>query len=602
MSNQHKKIAARWAGGTAFLLCVLALAALLASDTIQKPEHLWLDTTMNGGTLTLEDAYDYSGPLTLTVVLPEWNSRWRPLLELNCTKAADVRLDGKPLGRTQTWDGRTLGNAFFTLPLDCAGKTVTVETNKDAAQSAPFLYLTDMEAMNQAVRTDTAKAAFPAAAFGMVSLFTLGLFFYGWTEGHHAWAMLLLSLAALGQTFYFHLAVRSPHTIPPQLYGLGLFVSRAALFSFPSLYLLSGMKKQRKLFFPFAVLPALLYFVIAGFQTIIPAFSTAAARIGELFYLTAAALLVCAIREYRNKNPLFRLFLPALLLSAAAVAAAYLLSALHTGSLRDYLDFLAVLIREHQPEHPLFWWNVLLLSLCCLASVLTQLKRMAKQKAQVQILSLQESLAKEQLAAVQESAASLRKMRHDTVNHYTVLQNLSQAGEWDSLKQYLNELLTQSQSIPALAYTPHPAVNAVLTVFLARAHKQGINVSCQADIPQTLPFLDTDLCTILMNLLQNALEANALAPPGAEKRLRAELRIRDAHLYIGIENTRFASVDFDSKAGLCRTTKPDQAAHGYGLRAVQSIARKYQSELLIEYPDGLFFAATALQMPKTSPK
>ena len=50
--------------------------------------------------------------------------------------------------------------------------------------------------------------------------------------------------------------------------------------------------------------------------------------------------------------------------------------------------------------------------------------------------------------------------------------------------------------------------------------KQGIKVEHEVSAPETLPFPDTELCTVLMNLLQNALDANALAPAGAEKWLR----------------------------------------------------------------------------------
>ena len=216
----------------------------------------------------------------------------------------------------------------------------------------------------------------------------------------------------------------------------------------------------------------------------------------------------------------------------------------------------------------------------------------------MQVLAARESMAQEQLAVVQESDESLRKMRHETVNHYTVLQKLSQAGAWDRLETYLDGLLSDVEAVPAMVYVAHPAINAVLTTILARAQKQGIKVEHEVSAPETLPFPDTELCTVLMNLLQNALDANALAPAGAEKWLRVSIHIRGAHLYIGVENPRFGPVKYDEKTGLCHTTKADRTVHGYGLKAVQDVAQKYQSELLLEFPTGMFSAATALQMPE----
>lgn len=595
---RRKKTLSRWTAGAAFALCVLALAALLASAAKQRRDYLFLQADINGSAMALDEAYHYSGALTLTVRLPEWESRWRPMLEVNATNAAEVFLDGERLGGSQAWDGTTLGNAFYMLPKDCAGRVVTVKSSKKAGEPVPFLYLTDLGTIQAITRANTAGAALPAAAFGMMTLFTLGLFFYSLAEGNRPFPVLLLSLASLGQTLYFYAVCRVEYTISPQLYGLILSLSRAILFAFPSLYLLLGMKKQRRLFLPFAVLPALIYFMIGGFQTVVPAFSAYAYRIGEVYYVTAAMLIVCAILEYRDKNPVFCLFVPALALSSAGIGAACLLSWLRSGWLFAYLQYLVQILRDHQPDTTLYWWNVLLLLLCFLISVLQQLQQMVAQETKLQMLSAQKSMAQEQLAAVMESADSLRRMRHETVNHYTVLQNLSRAGEWNRLEQYVSSLLADADAIPAIVYAAHPAINAVLISMLARAKKQGVKVSCQADVPQELPFSDTDLCTVLMNLLQNALDANALAPDGAGKWLHVDLHIRGAHLYIGVENARFAPVDYDGKSGVCRTTKPDRASHGYGLPAAQSVAHKYQSELLLEFPDGKFLAATALQMPK----
>lgn len=595
--GKQKGAVPRWLAGTAFLFCTMALTLLLASEVTPRRTRLWLESSVNGDEMTLDEIYAYDGALTLTVVLPEWESQWYPMLEISYTGEAEVFLDGKLMGHMEAWDGKTFGSAFFMLPRDCAGKTITLETTKAAGERLPSLFLTDSGILEETVSADAAKRTLPAAVFGMVSLLAFGLFFYGLTEGNRTWLSLLLGFAALGQMFYFHAQSRIGGILPPAFYGLGLHLSRALLFAFPIFFLLLSMKKCRKLFLPFAVLPALVYFVVAGFQTVVPAFSMVGSRIGEIFYVTAAALVVCAILEYRDENQVFRLFLPGLALSAAEIAAACLLSWLCGGRLLSYIQWLAAEVIWHRPDLPLYWWSTLLFLLCFLVSVLSQLRSMAAREAQLQALSARESMAQEQLAVVQESDESLRRMRHEAINHYTILQKLSQAKAWDRLEKYLDELLADAEAVPAMAYVAHPAINAVLTTILARAQKLGIKAEYEVSAPETLPFPDTELCTVLMNLLQNALDANALAPEGAKKWLRVCIHIRGAHLYIGVENPRFAPVKYDEETGLCHTTKENRTVHGYGLKTVQAVARKYQSELLLEFPDGLFSASTALQMP-----
>lgn len=598
--GKQKRTMPRWLAGTVFLISTIALAALLASEVTPRRTNLWLYASVNGSEMTLNESYDYSGALTLAVVLPEWGSRWYPMLEINYmgTDTAEVLLNGEVLGHLEAWDGKTLDRSFFMLPQDSTGKTVTLEMTKAAGEGLPSLFITDYGIIEETVRADTAGSALPAAAFGVVSLLALGLFCYSLTEGNCAWPVLLLGFAALSQTLYFHAESRGGYILPPELYGLELYLSRAVLFALPPFFLLLYMKKYRKLFIPFAVLPALAYFVVAGFQTLVPAFSMIGTRMGEVFYFTTAALVVCSILEYQDDNQVFRLFLMELTLSAAGIGAACLLSWLCGGELFSYMQWLLLQIIWHCPDLLLYWWNTLLLLLCFLVSVLSLLRSMAAQEAQMQALSARESLAQEQLAVVQESDESLRRIRHETVNHYTVLQKLSQAGAWDSLEQYLEGLLADVEAVPVMAYVAHPAINAVLTTILARAKKLGIKIEHEVSAPQALPFPDTELCTVLMNLLQNALDANALAPEGAEKWLRVRIHIRGAHLYIGVENPRFGPVKYDEKTGLCHTTKENQTIHGYGLKSVQAIARKYQSELLLEFPDGLFCASTALQIPE----
>lgn len=583
----------RWAGRLAagvFLLCAAALLWLLGTETVPRTEPVWLVPEA-----APEDLVSYAGPLELSYTLPAPLGELRPVLEVRMLDgAAELLLDGAPLQRIS----EGLGWAYLTLPPDCAGKTLTLITEKREGDTVPTLYLTDNEIILEQARADTSLRAFPAAGFGMIFLLTLGLFLYGWLEGAPPWPVLLLSAASLGQTAYFYLQNLPNASLPsPALFGLALWQTRALLFAAPPLYLLLSMKKRRRAFLPFAILPAAVYWAVAGFQTVIPLFSGIAVHAGIVFCFTAAALLVCAALEARDGNPAFRLLLTGLGFCAVAAAVLCVVSLAWTGALpptlgmflRDPLSWL---------DMELFCWNSLLLALCLLESVAALVRRVAERESEMQVLSARESLTREQLATVRESATALGELRHEVKNHYLVLQNLNRAGETERLDAYLSGLVTEAASIPAMTCAPHPAIDAVLTAMLARAQKQGIEAERRVDVPETLPFPDTELCTVLMNLLQNALDANGLAPEGARKWLRVDLHIRGVHLYIGVENSRFAPVDYDEESGLCRTTKEDRSVHGYGLKAVQAVARKYRSELLLKFPEGAFSAATALQMPE----
>ncbi len=577
-----------------FLLCAAGLVWLLGMETVSRREPVRLTPEAVSGAPDLDVLVLYTGPLSLEYTLPAWEGELRPTLEVRgLYTAAELRLDGAPFQQIQAGSG----SCYITLPADWAGRALTLTMEKGEEDAIPSLYLTDTRTMAEQAYADACLRAFPAAGFGVIFLLTLGLFLYSWLEGMRSWPILLLSIAALGQTAYFYLQNLTYQLLPPALYGLVLFQSRALLFAAPPLYLMLGMKKWKNVFAPFAILPSLIYFAAAGFQTVIPLFSNIAVHAGVPFCFTIASLVVCAVLEYRDGNPMFRLFLTWLGACAAGAVLLCAVSAVRTGKLPPIFHMFLVDIKVLCLDTELFYWNTLLLILCFLESAAAHIRRIAEQETEIQVLSARESLTREQLATVQESAAALGELRHEVKNHYLVLQNLCRAGETERLDSYLSGLMTEAASIPALACAPHPAINAVLTTMLARAKKLGIETERLIDVPETLPFPDTDLCTVLMNLLQNALDANAQAPEGTRKWLRIDLHIRGVHLYIGVENTRFAPVDYDEESGLCRTTKADSFAHGYGLKAARRVACKYKSELLLKFPDGLFSAATALQMP-----
>lgn len=583
----------RWLGRLAagvFLLCAAGLVWLLGLETLYGEEPVWLASQT-----PMEELVPYVGPLELEYVLPVWEGGLRPMLEIRVLDGeAELLLDGAPFQRIS----EDHGWAYCTLPSDYAGKTLTLRTEKEAYDGVPVLYLTDSGIIQEQTRADTSRRSFPVAAFGVIFLLTLGLFLYGVMEGIRPWPVLLLCAAALGQAAYFYLLNLSNFSQPPPaLFGLALWQSQALLLAAPPLYLLLSMKKWRRVFAPFAILPAAIYWVVAGFQTVVPLFSGIAYRAGFGFCFTIIALLVCAVLEARDKNPVFCRFLPRLGICAAACVLLSMLPEARSGLWTPIL-WSFFFGSDFSIDMKLFYWNILLLALCFLESVDALIRRTAERETEMQVLSVRESLTREQLATVQESAAALGKLRHDAIHHYLVLQNLNRTGEAERLEAYLTELVSEAESVPAMICAPHPAINAVLTTILARAQKQGIEVKHQVEVPETLPFPDMELCTVLMNLLQNALDANALAPEGARKWLRVDLHIQGVRLYIGVENSRFAPVDYDEESGLCRTTKENKSAHGYGLKAAQAVARKYQSELLLKFSDGCFFAATALQMPE----
>ena len=81
----------------------------------------------------------------------------------------------------------------------------------------------------------------------------------------------------------------------------------------------------------------------------------------------------------------------------------------------------------------LFYWNSVLLALCFLESTVAYRRHRSEQETELQVLSVCESLTREQPTTVLESAVALGELRHEVKNHYLVLQDLSRTGETERL-------------------------------------------------------------------------------------------------------------------------------------------------------------------------
>lgn len=116
-------------------------------------------------------------------------------------------------------------------------------------------------------------------------------------------------------------------------------------------------------------------------------------------------------------------------------------------------------------------------------------------------------------------------------------------------------------------------------------------------VPKDLPIPDEDLCTLLMNLLDNALEGASRTPEGREKAIWFQMKAAGSFLPVLCENTFDGKVMTDGH-GKPQTTKPDPAVHGFGIEQMRAVAEKYGSILDISWTEERFTVQTALQLPK----
>ena len=189
---------------------------------------------------------------------------------------------------------------------------------------------------------------------------------------------------------------------------------------------------------------------------------------------------------------------------------------------------------------------------------------------------------------LQREQNQVRTLRHDMRNHMAVLQGLLDNGDTGKAEEYLRELLGSAALSGGRRICAHETANAVLSVKLGEMERLGIPSDLQVNLPEKLDISDTDLCALLGNALDNAMEAcTKVKTPD----IRLRCRMDKGMLMLMVSNP----LSGDEKPGL-GTTKADGKNHGFGLPGMTEIARRCGGSLDTRTEDGRFELIACIPM------
>lgn len=184
--------------------------------------------------------------------------------------------------------------------------------------------------------------------------------------------------------------------------------------------------------------------------------------------------------------------------------------------------------------------------------------------------------------AMEQQQFEIRRLKHDLANHLQVLLSLP-ADEKDN---YVQKMIENPVFERVLSYSGDAAVNAVLTAKESMMRQRGISFYAKIDIPNELSFEKPDLCALFANALDNA--AEGCAALDIEKR-QVGLTARAAKGILAIEvKNPFEGRQEEGLGQLPKTTKADVQNHGYGLRSIQQIVKKYGGSMELKQEEGMF--------------
>ena len=178
----------------------------------------------------------------------------------------------------------------------------------------------------------------------------------------------------------------------------------------------------------------------------------------------------------------------------------------------------------------------------------------------------------------------IRGWRHDYRNHIQTMKVLAANGDLEGLKAYLDMLDTDLNTVDTVVKTGNAMADAILNSKISLAKSREIPVQVDAHIPVKLKMSELDLCCIIGNLFDNAIEASMALPP-EQRLIRVYLDMKGTQLYLSFTNFT-AQKKLVKTGGLFKTTKGE--GHGFGLVRIDAIIERLDGYLSRNSEDGAF--------------
>lgn len=202
------------------------------------------------------------------------------------------------------------------------------------------------------------------------------------------------------------------------------------------------------------------------------------------------------------------------------------------------------------------------------------------------------SLCIRQAEEREEAYRQTRVLRHDLKGRLVALGALLEKGETEKAKETVTRMLEEnSLSRHGIAETGNLALDALVNYKHAAATAEGIQMCCRLEVPAELFVEGTDLCVILENLLENALEAVRRLPEETGRRICLDVCLVKGAVIITVENPFQGEVLTDSR-GRIRSRKT--GVHGIGLLSVERTAEKYSGTVSVSHGEGTFRVSVML--------
>nr|WP_305182215.1 GHKL domain-containing protein [uncultured Schaedlerella sp.] len=215
----------------------------------------------------------------------------------------------------------------------------------------------------------------------------------------------------------------------------------------------------------------------------------------------------------------------------------------------------------------------------------------ASRRKREQLINTTNKLMEQNYQKLYNEQKKLEYVTHDFKNHINLLIKYLKEEKYDEAIEYGNKLSSPLEVISQRSWSGNKTVDTILNTKLLEAEQKSIEVHMEVDHMVNFPLADYDLCVVLSNLFDNAIEACEYTKK-EKKEINITIKSTGALCIIKFVNSMERKPI--KKKQKYQTIKKDKEVHGIGLESVKSSLEKYQGTLLLDDTENQFTAVASV--------
>ena len=213
------------------------------------------------------------------------------------------------------------------------------------------------------------------------------------------------------------------------------------------------------------------------------------------------------------------------------------------------------------------------------------------EKREIELMSITNAMMKKNFEQTQTAQTTIRHQVHDFKNHIRTINGMLE--ENSPAKKYIDELLAVSYEQAKLCHCSNDVINSVINCKIDDARLNNIPFEHYVMLSSPVYISPVDICAILANQIDNAIEACKKIDGGNERRIKVRIWQKEAFLFFKVINT-VSEDPFDEKNELKSTKTDDTDMHGLGIKNIMRTVSRYGGTLKNEYANGYFTSVAML--------